>query len=115
MVQHGKITTIDEEPQNSWTAKRAMEKSRKYLGLEMTVSRQGQITIPSLLMRKFNVMPGDKVRFTWLSVANNKSRLLIEMSRGGKRMLTLRVLIRTMPRRLNLESTQVAAVVKIGD
>lgn len=94
MSQHGKVTGVYEPRNFKWATHRDMEKSRKYLGLETTVSRQGQITIPLLLMRKFGVKPGDKIRFTWLSETNQRPKLTVEALREGRRLMLLRVMIR---------------------
>src|SRR5271157_4193080 len=94
MNQNGKMIALHEPPNFKRAPRRGMDKSRKYLGLETTVSKQGQITIPSLLMRKFGVEPGDKIRFTWLSQTNQRPKLTIEALREGHRLMTLRVMIR---------------------
>jgi hypothetical protein len=72
MSQNGKRMSVYEPPSFKWTTCRDAEKSRRYLGLETAVSREGQITIPSVLLRRFNIKQHDKIRFKWLSEADNK-------------------------------------------
>lgn len=71
-----------------------MQTTRRHLGLNTKVSSRGQITIPRRLIREFDVRPGDTVHFLWASESEGKLRLQAAIMREGKRIATVRILIK---------------------
>lgn len=104
MTQHGKSEVLSKEAKIAWTTKTSMEKSRRHLGLETTISKRHQITIPHLLMQELGLQPRDKIRFQWMSKSDGRLRVLAAISREAQRIVVLRILVRSRVTRGHVES-----------
>jgi bifunctional DNA-binding transcriptional regulator/antitoxin component of YhaV-PrlF toxin-antitoxin module len=99
MTRNGKSELLFKEPKIAWTTKTSMEKLRQHLGLEATVSGRHQITIPRRLVQEFDIHPGDKIRFEWISESGGRQKVLAIISREGRRLAVLRILVRLISKR----------------
>jgi len=99
MTQHGKSEVLLKEPKIAWTTKTSMKKSRRHLGLETTITKRHQITIPKRLMQELNLHPGDTIRFQWISEIEGRLRVRAIISREEQWIAVLRILVRLRVKR----------------
>lgn len=92
-----KITTVHPSVTILTVPKRTTETMRKYIGRETRIDKRSRITVPASLMRGLNLERGDIIRFTWLSGQLMAPKLNVEILREGRKVASLRVLIRLSP------------------